>query len=284
MTDFIKLMEDTPASIQLEVGRTLNKVEHSLDDVLSDEPQPDEPYEMGRLEAKLERMRSKLCEKVPVLNRWIGDNYDIKIGIAQTIGTLIPTIAVNLAFALTPATTLPYLGIMAARYLLSIVTMAGVYAGVHYLMNERYRGHAREMFGDALKFTSLDRGLFLPTRLILLSLESVLIGSWGWSRYLVGNIAPLATTFQSFGSNYSGKNLKEGYTMGDALKQGFKDVGSMFWNAIKTPYTLGKKAHDFVFNRGDEPSYPLDLPEEYGADLPSPEEAGSVPLDNPQPR
>ena len=233
----------------------------SLDEMLGHEGE--EEYIMGKFEAKLEGLRDWVCEKCPSLECLIGGNYDIKIGIAQGIGSLVPTIAVNVAFALTPAATLSYLGIQAARYLSTVVFTAAAYAGVHYFMNDQYKGHVREMFSEAFKFTAIDRGAFLPTRALLFGLESLLVGAFGWSRYIVGNFVPLITTMQGFGTNFVGSNIKEGYTIGSAIKQGFKNMGKMLWGMVKAPYTLGKRAYDAIFHNEPEMPYLLDEPEEY---------------------
>lgn len=252
MADFTELIDVNP---------------DSLDDVLCDEPQPEEQYEMGRLEAKLEAARDKLVEKFPFLEKAIGGNFDIKIGISQGLGTLIPTIAVNLAFYLTPAATASYIGIMVGRFLAGFATIAGTYFATHYLLNDKYKGRGKELLNEAIRFTTMERGTFIPTRVLSLCLESVLVGSLGWSRYFVGNcISPFFTALQTFGCNYSGKNLAEGYTMRAAIKQGFKDLGYLLGSAIRLPYTLGKKAYDFVFNREEPLPYPIDSPEEYIAD------------------
>lgn len=250
MGDFAEPPEDNP---------------DSLEGMLCDEPE--EQHEMGRLEAKLEGMRKGLVEKFPFLEKAIGGNYDIKIGITQGLGTIIPTIAVNLAFLFTPAAALPYVGLMVGRYFLTWATMIGSYVGVHYLMNDEYKGRLKKLFSEAVKFTGLERGTFIPARILSLGVESLLVGSLGWSRYIVGNfVSPLFTTLQTFGSNYAGKNLAEGYSMGAALKEGFKNLGSLLWDVIRSPYTLGKKAYDSVFNREKPLPYPIDSPEEYIAD------------------
>jgi len=256
--------------------------EHSLDSLeaslWSDDEEPEEEalsesmmlLERPRkrtLEEKLHATRDSLCEKVPFLEGIIGDHFDVKIGIAQGIGSIIPTVAVNLAFLLTPAAAASYIGIMAGRYFVSFASLIGAYVGVHYLLNDDYKGNMKELFREAIKFTTVARGTFIPTRAISLAFETLLVGTLGWSRYLVGNlVSPLFTTFQGMGCNYSGKNMIEGYTMGAAIKQGFMDLGNLCWEAIKLPYTLGKKAYDYIFDREPALPYPLDEPEEYIAD------------------
>lgn len=207
----------------------------SLEDTLCDEPQPDKQYEMGPLEAKLEDIRARIIEKVPWTRTFL-EGIDIKIGLAQGCGLVAGSAVTNTLFYVAGTSLAAYTAIMAASFAAGFVSIVGGYVAVHYLFNrDYYRGRVKELFYEALRFTGLQTAAFVPTRLVSLGLENLLVGlgtAAGFSptRYIVGNVVPtLLLTMGDLGSNRAGKALKENMSLGEALKEGIKQVGHLLY-------------------------------------------------------
>lgn len=223
----------------------------SLDDVLCDTPQPDRQYEMGPLEAKLEDIRARIIEKVPWTRTFL-EGIDIKIGLAQGCGLVAGSVVTNSLFYIAGTSLAAYTAIMAASFAAGFVSIVGGYVAVHYLFNrEYYRGKVKELFYEALRFTGLQTAAFIPTRLVSLGLENLLVGlgtAAGFSptRYIVGNVVPtLLLTLGDLGSNRAGKALKENLTLGEALREGVKQVGHLLY----LPVASFRSAYESVASR-----------------------------------
>ncbi len=208
----------------------------------------DAASEAGGLEQKLEALRARLVENMPWTEPLVG-GLDIKIGIAQGVGTLTGSVLMNYLLYVAGGSVAAYTGIMAATFLAGIPLMAGAYAGVHYLLDrERYRGKAKELFTEALRFTAVNAASFVPMRLVSLGIEGLLVGA-GIQRYIVGNVVPsVLLTMQGLGCNLAAKEMREGKSIGDALKEGFvnlpRDLGRMLYGLATAPYALAKRGYD----------------------------------------
>lgn len=184
-------------------------------------------HEMGRLEAKLEALRTRIIEKLPWTESFVS-GFDIKVGIAQGVDSLASLALMNALFACTAAS---YVGIQALTYGIGSLLLIGTYFAAHYLLNDGYRQKKKELLYDALRFTGISCATFLPMRLLSFGIENLLVYT-GLSRYIVGNVVPnIILSFQSLAANRSGKELHEGKSVVDALKDGFinmpRDLGAM---------------------------------------------------------
>lgn len=245
-------------------------LDERTDGTLSDEgqcsAQADANGDSGGLEQKLEALRARVVEKLPWTEPLIG-GLDMKIGIVQGVGTLTGTVLMNYLLYVAGGTVAAYTGAMVATFLAGIPLMAGAYAGVHYLMDrERYRGKTGELFTEALRFTAVNAASFVPMRLVSLGIEGLLVGA-GIQRYIVGNVVPsILLTMQGLGCNLAAKEMREGRSIGDALKDGFinlpRDLGRTLYSLATAPYTLAKRGYEAVcdYIAGRRAPAPAEMP------------------------